>query len=303
MHYELIIVGGGPAGLTAGLYAARSRIKTLLLESTGLGGQMLKTYRIDNWPGSVEGISGYDLATQMQDHALRFGLQTQIANLLALKAVGREKILVTDQGELSCRAVIIATGAHQICLNIPGEAELTGKGVSYCATCDAPFYRKQRVAVVGGGDAAVEEALYLTRFTDQVKLIHRRDELRASPVLQEDLKKNPVEMLLSHIPLKVEGENAVKGLWVKNLKTNEERLLELDGVFIFVGTAPHTEFAAPGLSKNQHGFVVTDQFLNTSLPGVFAAGDCRENPLKQVVTAAGEGALAAHMAQRFLETK
>lgn len=303
MHHELIIVGGGPAGLTAGLYAARARVDALLMESTGPGGQMLNTYQIDNWPGDVQGVNGYDLSTRMHEHALRFGLQITTASLQSLELQGNKKVLTTDQGTYTCDAVIISTGAHPVPLGIPGEELLTGKGVSYCATCDAPFYRNQRVAVIGGGNTAAEEALYLTRFTKLVKLIHRRDELRANKILQEELQHSPVELVLSHIPLKVEGQQQVTGLWVRNLKTGQEELIELEGVFVFVGSSPHTKFAAPGLDKNDAGFILTDQILQTSLPGVFAAGDCRESPLKQVVTAAGEGALAAHMAQKFLEMK
>lgn len=303
MHYELIIVGAGPAGLTAGLYASRSRTKTLLLESISPGGQMLKTYHIDNWPGEVEGVNGYDLAMRMHDHAIRFGLEITVASLKACKLDGRKKILTTDQGEYTCDALILATGAQPVTLNIPGEEKFTGRGVSYCATCDAPFYRDQKVAVVGGGNTAVEEALYLTRFTDQVKLIHRRDELRADRILLEDLARSKIELLLSHVPLKVEGENNAKGLWVRDLKTQKEYMLELDGLFVFVGSAPNTGFDIPGLDRNPAGFIVTNHQMQTSLPGVFAVGDCRDNQLKQVVVAAGEGALAAYMAQNFLEKK
>jgi thioredoxin reductase (NADPH) len=306
MRHQLVIVGGGPAGLTAGLYAARARLDVVLLESSAPGGQMLKTYQVDNWPGDMNGVNGYDLAVRMHEHALRFGLRVETASLEALDYGAHTKgmrLLRTSYGEISAKAVILACGAYPHTLGIPGEDAFTGKGVSYCATCDAPFYRGQKVAVIGGGDAAVEEALYLTRFAREVTLIHRRDQLRASPVLQEEMGKSQVKLLLSTVPVEVLGNKQVEGLVVKNLKTGAQTALEAQGVFIFVGTDPQTAFAAPGLNKTSQGFILTDQNLCTSLPGVFAAGDCRESPLKQIVIAAGEGALAAYMAQKFLETE
>ena len=302
-EHQLIIVGGGPAGLTAGLYAARARLDVIMLESIAPGGQLSKTYRMDNWPGDVEGISGFELAERMQRHAQHFGLTIKSGTLEALTTDGKDKILTTDQGQYRAKAVLIATGANPATLNIPGETLLTGKGVSYCATCDGPFYRDQAVAVVGGGDTAVEEAIYLTRFASQVMLIHRRDELRATQILQEELLAHKVEKILSTIALAVEGDEQVVGVKVLDLKTNQEKSIPLHGVFIFVGTNPQTSFIAPGLDKNEQGFIITDQGLHTSLPGVFAAGDCRQSYLKQVVTAAGEGALATHMAQKYLELK
>jgi thioredoxin reductase (NADPH) len=266
---------------------------------------MLKTYQVDNWPGDVNGVNGYDLALRMHEHALRFGLRVKTASLEALDYGAHtqgQRLLRTNCGEISAGAVILACGAYPHTLGLAGEEAFTGKGVSYCATCDAPFYRGQKVAVIGGGDAAVEEALYLTRFAQEVTLIHRREQLRASPVLQEEQRKSAVQLLLATIPLEVLGDRQVKGLAIKNLKTGAPGKLTVQGVFIFAGTDPQTAFAAPGLHKTSQGFIVTDQNLCTSLPGVFAAGDCRENPLKQIVIAAGEGALAAHMAQKFLET-
>ena len=302
-EHQLIIVGGGPAGLTAGLYAARARLDVIMLESIAPGGQLSKTYRMDNWPGDVEGISGFELAERMQRHAQHFGLTIKSGTLEALTTDGKDKILTTDQGQYRAKAVLIATGANPATLNIPGETLLTGKGVSYCATCDGPFYRDQAVAVVGGGDTAVEEAIYLTRFASRVMLIHRRDELRATQILQEELLAHKVEKILSTIALAVEGDEQVVGVKVLDLKTNQEKSIPLHGVFIFVGTNPQTSFIAPALDKNEQGFIITDQGLHTSLPGVFAAGDCRQSYLKQVVTAAGEGALATHMAQKYLELK
>jgi thioredoxin reductase (NADPH) len=297
---QLIIVGGGPAGLTAGLYAARARLEVLLLESVAPGGQLTRTYRIDNWPGDVDGVNGYDLAERMRGHGQRFGLKITSATLEAISLEGEEKILTTSQGQFKASTVIIATGASPASLNIKGEKEYLGRGVSYCATCDAPFYRDMRVAVVGGGNTAVEEAIYLTRFAREVRLIHRRDQLRASAILQEELEKHKVKKELSATVAEISGNGQVSRIRLRDLKTDRLKNLEVDGVFIFVGNVPQTGFGAPGLVKDAQGFIITDQTLQTSLPGVFAAGDCRQNPLKQVVTAAGEGALAAFMAQKYL---
>jgi thioredoxin reductase (NADPH) len=297
---QLIIAGGGPAGLTAGLYASRARLDVLLLESVAVGGQLTRTYRIDNWPGEIEGIGGFDLAERMRLHSQNFGLNILFATLQDVRVEGREKILLTDQGEFRTLSLIIATGAVSTLLGVKGEKEYLGRGVSYCATCDAPFYRGMRVAVVGGGDSAVEEAIYLTRFAREVKLIHRREQLRASKILQEELNKHKVEQMLSAVVLEIAGQEQVTGIEVLDLKTNKQSRLDTDGIFIFVGTSPQTGFTSPGLAKNPDGFIITDQELQTSIAGIFAAGDCRQSPLKQVTTAVGEGALAAFMAQKYL---
>ncbi|MDR1397523.1 MAG: FAD-dependent oxidoreductase [Desulfarculales bacterium] len=297
---QLIIVGGGPAGLTAGLYASRARLDVLLLESVAVGGQLTRTYRIDNWPGEIEGIGGFDLAERMRLHSRNTGLNIAFATLQAIRMEGKDKILVTDQGEFKALSLIIATGATNALLGVKGEKEYLGRGVSYCATCDAPFYRDMRVAVIGGGETAAEEAIYLTRFAREVKLVHRREQLRASKILQEELDKHKVERILSTVAVEITGQDQVTGLELLDLKTNKQSRLNLDGVFIFVGNIPQTGFAAPGLAKNPDGFIITDQELRTGMAGVFAAGDCRQSPLKQVTTAVGEGALAAFMAQKYL---
>lgn len=299
---DLIIVGGGPAGLTAGLYAARARLDTLLLERLSPGGQVLNTHWVENWPGDVQGVSGFDLADRMRDHALKFGLTVKSVEVTGLKQDGHFKVLTTPSGEYRAKAVILALGASPRKLGIPGETELAGKGVSYCGTCDGPFFRDKVVVAFGGGNTAAEEAGFLTRFASQVYLVHRRDELRACAVLCERVKVNPkIKVLWSHAPLAIEGQDGVQAVRLKNLKTNEEFSLAAEGAFVFVGTTPSTAFLAGSLQLNEEGFIPTDQNMLTSMPGVFAAGDCRASLLRQIVVASGEGAVAAYAAQRYLE--
>ncbi len=301
-RYDLVIVGAGPAGLTAGLYAARARADAVLMERTAPGGQVLNTYMVENWPGEVEGISGYELAERMRKHAERFGLKFSTREVRALKPDGELKILETDSGEIGAKAVILAVGASPRKLGVPGEELLTGKGVSYCATCDGPFYRDKVVACFGGGDTAAEEALFLTRFASKVYLIHRRDELRATAVLAERVKQHDkIEILWSHIPVAIEGTQAVEAVRLKDLKTGREYSLAVEGAFVFIGNQPNTEWLKGVVEMDEGGYIITDQDMATSVPGVFAAGDCRAKLLRQIVVAAGEGATAAFAAQRYLE--
>lgn len=299
---DLVIIGGGPAGLTAGLYAARAKLKTLLLERFAPGGQILTTDWVENYPGFPEGISGYDLVDKMKGQAERFGLIIRSQEVQSLELKGAKKTVITDSGTIETRAVIIACGAAPQKLGIEGEGQLTGKGVSYCATCDGPFFRDQPVAVIGGGDTAVEEALYLTRFASRVFIIHRRDRLRAIQLIQERARNEAkIEIIWDTVALKISGDTAVKSLELKNVKTGLIRTLPVEGVFVFIGYIPNSGLVKDTLSLDDWGFIKTDNDMSTDIPGVFAAGDVRSKALRQVATAVGEGATAAYMAERYIE--
>lgn len=299
-EYELIIIGGGPAGLTAGIYASRARRKTILLEKMMCGGQMALTWEVENYPG-VGKISGFELGQRMETQAKEFGLEIAIAEVSALSREQDRILLSTTGGDYSCRALVIASGARHNRLGVPGEAELTGKGVSYCATCDGAFFQGAPVAVVGGGDTALEEAHFLTRFADKVHIIHRRDEFRAVKYLQEKIHSEAkIEPVLDSVVERVEGQEKVTGLILKNVKSGATSTLEVEGVFIFVGVSPNTEFLKDFVPTDAKGFVVTKEHLETVVPGVFAAGDVRAKKLRQIATAVGEGALAAVTADHYL---
>jgi thioredoxin reductase (NADPH) len=298
---ELAIIGGGPAGLTAGLYASRARMDVVLLERLGQGGQILLTDWVDNFPGFPDGLSGYELAEQMQAHAHKFGLRTENAEVRRL-TFGRPHRLDLGSEELEAQAVIIASGARPNRLGVPGEAELIGKGVSFCATCDGPFYKGLPVAVVGGGDSAVGEAVYLTRFASRVYVIHRRDELRAIKLEQERLFASPkAEVIWDTVVEAVEGHERVEAVRLKNLKTGERRRLEVEGVFVYIGMSPNVSFLPEGaLEADRWGFLMTDDEMRTRQPGVYAAGDVRSKSLRQIANAVGDGAVAAHHAQKYV---
>ena len=299
---ELVIVGGGPAGLTAGLYAARARMDVVLLEYLSPGGQMLNTDLVENWPGDVEPVTGFDLSDRMRKHAEHFGLPIENQEVTGLALDGQIKLVLTPKGEIPAKTVILCPGASPRKLGIPGEKELAGKGISYCGTCDGPFFRDVPVAAVGGGNTAAEEAVFLSKFASKVYMIHRRDELRAVGVLADRVKENPkIEVLWSHAPLAAQGEGRMESLLVKDLKTNREYDLAVEGAFIFVGTTPNTAFLGEVVEKDPGGFILTDRDQKTNLPGVYAAGDCCSKMLRQIVTAAGEGAVAAFAAQRYLD--
>jgi thioredoxin reductase (NADPH) len=299
---DLIIIGGGPAGLTAGLYAARSRLKTLLLEKLSPGGQVLLTDTVENYPGFPDGISGFELMDRMRRQAENFGLTIQGQEVIKLNLSPEKKEVVTDKGPLESRSLILTTGAMPRKLAIDGEDRLTGKGVSYCATCDGPFYRDREVAVIGGGDTAVEEAMYLTRFASKVHLVHRRDALRATKLLQERaFEQEKIAFVWDTIPHRILGETGVEGIELKNAKSGELSRLQVDGVFVFIGYDPNNDLVKGVLELDSYGFVVTDNDLTTSVPGVFAAGDIRSKLLRQISTAVGEGATAAFAAERYLE--
>jgi thioredoxin reductase (NADPH) len=303
--YQLVIIGGGPAGLSAGLYAARARLQTVLIEKGGAGGQVLLTAWIDNYPGFPEGISGFELADRMSKQAVRFGLESKIASVAALDLNAERKTIILENGErITCRSIILATGARPNKLGIPGEAEFTGKGVSYCATCDGPFFRDQEIAVVGGGDTAIQEADYLTKFARKVTVIHRRDTLRAMKILQEKAFANKrIDFIWNSVVSSIEGEAGVEAVRIRN-NDGQESLLRVSGVFVLIGTVPNNEILPLDcLQMDDWGFIRTDAEMQTNVPGVMAAGDIRSKSVRQVVNAAGEGAVAAITAENYINIK
>jgi thioredoxin reductase (NADPH) len=299
MH-DLIIIGGGPAGLTAGIYAQRARLKTVLIEKQMVGGQIAVSDVIENFPG-FPSISGAGLMEKFEEHARGLGLDIRFADVLTIDLDGDDKVVKTSEGEFRAKAVIVATGAKPRRLGVPGEKELTGKGVSYCATCDGPFFRGRSVMVVGGGDTAVKEASYLSKIAGKVYLVHRRDKFRAEKMHQEKVESTAnIEILRSHVLKEIKAENGlVHKASVQDLKTNETKEIDVEGVFIFVGINPTTDFV--DVEKDESGFIKTNQRMETSVAGIYAAGDCRTTPLLQVVTAAGDGATAAFMAEAYIE--
>ena len=298
MH-DLIIIGAGPAGLTAALYAGRFGLKALVLEKLVVGGRILLSESIENFPGFVNGISTQELIGRMRQQVEVLGIK--IENEEALEVDLKAKRVKTAVGSCSARAVIIAAGARPRKLGVAGEERLTGKGVSYCATCDAPLYKGKNVVVVGGGDALAEEALYLGRFAKQVTIVHRRQDLRASAILQERLKEDKkINFLLNSIVKEICGSTKVESVKIKNTVSSEEKEFPCDGVFIFIGYEPETEFLKSKLKLDAKGFIITDETLNTSQEGVFACGDCRSKSLYQVVTACGDGAVAADSAYKYV---
>lgn len=302
--YDMVIVGGGPAGLAAALYACRARYKTLLVERIGLGGQLLTYEKVDNYPGFPEGISTFELTELFKAQALRFGMEHRSLEVTGLDLSGPVKVLHTSEGPMEAKAVIIATGCTPRKLQVKGEAEFTGRGVSYCAICDGPFYRNEEVAVIGGGDTAVEEAVYLTKFASHVHIIHRRDTLRAVKILQEEALANPKitvhwNRIVSEI---LGGPQGVTGLVLQDTATCARSELNVSGVFVFVGLLPNTQWVPEDVRRDALGFLITDDQMATSVPGVFAAGDVRSKSLRQIVTAVGDGATAAFCAGRYVES-
>jgi thioredoxin reductase (NADPH) len=301
---DVAVVGGGPAGLSAGLYLCRSKVDTVLLEQELTGGQAALSPLIENYPGFPEGISGAELVERIKTQAERFGLETTtFARVEKIEDGGDVKALMLENGQVSARAVIIASGRSPRKMGIPGEDEYTGRGISYCATCDAPLFREKVVMVVGGGDAAVEEALHLVKFANKVILVHRRDELRASDYLKERAHAEPkLEFIWNSELAEVRGDKTVHSAVVTNKETDERTEIPVSGVFIYVGSTPNSAFAADLVELDDAGYIKTDEMMETGVAGIFAVGDVRANQFKQVITSAAEGALAASSAQRYLES-
>lgn len=301
--WDVIIIGGGPAGLTAGLYSSRAKLKTLLLEGGVIGGQAATTDWIENYPGFVDGVSGFELMYAFQQQAEKFGLEIRNEEALSLEVSEGVKTVSTSEASFSARAIIIASGAKPRQLGVPGEETFHGRGVSYCATCDGAFFQEKTVAVVGGGDAAVEEAIFLTRYALKVYLVHRRDTLRATGIIQERAFRNPkIHLCWNSAVQEIKGEGRVQTVSLRDLKTRKKKELEVDGVFIYVGVDPNTSFLRDAVRLSKEGYVCVDNSLQTSIPGVFAAGDVRDKDLRQVATAVGDGALVVYSVERYLAT-
>jgi len=299
--YDVIIAGAGPAGMTAAVYTSRANMSTLMLERGIPGGQMANTEEIENYPG-FGSILGPDLSTKMFEHAQQFGAEYAYGEIKEIRDEEPYKRVITGDKEYLTKSVIVATGAEHRLLGAPGEKELSGRGVSYCAVCDGAFFRNKELVVVGGGDSAVEEAVFLTRFASKVTIVHRRDQFRAQKILQKRAFENEkIEVIWDSAVKEIRGEGKVQSVLLENTKTGEQSELSTDGVFIYVGMDPLTESVRPLGITNDAGYVLTDEKMYTKVKGVFAAGDVREKLLRQVVTATGDGSIAAQSAQHFVE--
>jgi thioredoxin reductase (NADPH) len=302
--YDVIIVGGGPAGLSAGIYAARARLRTLLIEKDMIGGNIVYAELVENYPGFPQGISGMDLTQAMHDQAGKFGMETRMTDIKALSLDGEQKSVRTGEGDFIARSIIIAGGSTRQSIGAPGEKEFTGRGVSYCATCDAAFFADQPVAVIGGGNAAIQEAVHLTRFASEVTLVHRRAELRATRIEQERAFAQPkIKFAWNSTVVAIEGKDTVDGLRIKNVQTNQESTLKVNGVFVAIGFTPNTAYLQGILDLDDAGQIIVNDNMETNLPGVYAAGDIRSGSLRQVVMACADGASAAMNADKYLERR
>ena len=300
--YDIIIIGSGPAGLSAAIYAQRACLDTIVIEKNGIsGGQVLNTWEVDNYPG-FPGVTGFELSRQFREHANKLGARVVQDEVVQVELSGNVKKVVCEEETYEARCVILASGAHHRTLEVPGEEELRGAGVSYCATCDGAFFRGRTVAVVGGGDAALEDAIFLARMCEKVYIVHRRDKLRGAKRLQERLQAlENIEFVLNSETVAIEGNAQVEALRLRQTQTGEERRLDVDGVFIAVGIAPESELYAGQLELDEQGYIRADESGQTSVPGVFAAGDVRTKALRQILTAASDGANCVASAERYLQ--
>lgn len=302
--FDTVILGGGPAGFSAGLYAARGELSTAIVDVNMLGGQPSNYLELENYPGFVC-IGGYELMEKFEEHADKFGINKfPMQEILSVDLISNPKVIKTKEYEFNAKTVIIATGAKPMKLGVKGEKEFVGRGVSYCAVCDGAFYKDKVVAVVGGGNAAVEEAIYLTRFASKVYLIHRRDELRADKIVQCRAFENPkLEFVFDSVVKEIVGEDCVKSLVLENVKSKELTNLSADGVFPYIGISPNVDNFSGQITQDSKGFILTDDTMKTSIDGVFAVGDVRVTPLRQVITAAADGAISAVYASRYIESQ
>ena len=300
--YDIIIIGSGPAGLSAAIYAQRACLDTIVIEKNGIsGGQVLNTWEVDNYPG-FPGVTGFELSRQFREHANKLGASVVQDEVVQVELSGNVKKVVCEEETYEARCVILASGAHHRTLEVPGEEELRGAGVSYCATCDGAFFRGRTVAVVGGGDAALEDAIFLARMCEKVYIVHRRDKLRGAKRLQERLQAlENIEFVWNSETVAIEGNAQVEALRLRQTQTGEERRLDVDGVFIAVGIAPESELYAGQLELDEQGYIRADESGQTSVPGVFAAGDVRTKALRQILTAASDGANCVASAERYLQ--
>ncbi|MGD9474100.1 MAG: thioredoxin-disulfide reductase [Eubacteriaceae bacterium] len=302
MQYDTIIVGAGPAGLTAGVYAGRGMLKTLILERGGIGGQIATSWEIENYPGAPPESTGPGLTERMHQQCLEFGVEFKTEIFKGFEKVADKILVKTEHGDLETKTLIIATGSEPQMIGCQGERELRGMGVSYCATCDANFFKNMKVAVIGGGNTALEEALFLTKYAASVTIIHRRQELRGAKILQNRVKENEkIDFMLDSVVEEIIGSGYVEAIKVKNVVTNQIETIPMDGVFVFVGQKPNTDGFEGLLKQNDRGYLLTDDEMRTDIEGVFAAGDIRQKSLRQVVTATGDGAIAASNAIKFIE--
>ncbi|MEW6229634.1 MAG: thioredoxin-disulfide reductase [Bacillota bacterium] len=298
---EVVVIGAGPAGLAAALYAGRARLSTVVLERGAAGGQAVTTHLIENYPGFPEGITGPDLVQRMEQQARKFGADFRYADVRGIAKSDGGMLIHSSEGDIHAAAVIVATGTEPMRLGVPGEDRLRGAGVSYCATCDGAFFRDKHVLVIGGGDSAIVEALFLTRFASRVTVVHRRDELRATKVLQEDAFRNArIDFAWNSVVDEILGAEKVDGAVLKDAKTGDKRRIDADGVFIAIGSRPDTEFLSDLVDRDPRGYVLTDDRMRTRTEGLFAAGDVRSKSVRQVVTAVGDGAIAAVEAERYI---
>lgn len=304
LSFDTVILGGGPAGFSAGLYAARGELSTAIVDVNMLGGQPSNYLELENYPGFVC-IGGYELMEKFEEHADKFGINKfPMQEILSVDLISNPKVIKTKEYEFKAKTVIIATGAKPMKLGVKGEKEFVGRGVSYCAVCDGAFYKDKVVAVVGGGNAAVEEAIYLTRFASKVYLIHRRDELRADKIVQCRAFENPkLEFVFDSVVKEIVGEGCVKSLVLENVKSKELTNLSVDGVFPYIGISPNVDNFSGQITQDSKGFILTDDTMETSIDGVFAVGDVRVTPLRQVITAAADGAISAVYASRYIESQ
>ena len=302
-EFDTIILGGGPAGFSAGIYASRGAVSTAMIDINMMGGQPSNYLELENYPG-FSTIGGYDLMEKFEEHADKFGVEKfPMQEIEKVDLLSNPKIITTKEAEFKAKTIIIATGAQPMKLGVPGEKEFVGRGVSYCAVCDGAFYREKIVAVVGGGNSAVEEAMYLTKFADKVYLIHRRDSLRADKIVQERAFKNDkIEFVWDTVVKEIKGNEIVNSLVLENVKTNTISELAVNGIFPYIGITPNVEKINGQLEQDKSGFIITDETMKTSVDGVFAVGDVRHTPLRQVITAASDGAIGAVYAVKYIET-
>lgn len=300
--YDMIILGGGPAGFTAAIYASRSKMSVLVIEQMLSGGQIATTERIENYPGFPQGVGGLEFGQLLEEQARNFGAEMALATVEGVSLADAIKEVHTTEGTFRGRTLLIATGTRSMPLGVPGENELKGRGVSYCVTCDGAFFQDRPVMIVGGGDSALEEALVMTKFASKVYLVHRREELRAIEILQDRVRDNPkIELILNTVVEKINGKDAVESVTLYDKAQNKRWDVAVEGIFLYVGLIPNTEFLQGQLEQNGRGYITTDDAMETSVPGVFAAGDLREKSLRQVVTAVADGAIAAISAARYLD--
>lgn len=302
--FDIIIIGAGPAGLTAGLYTARSKLNVVCYERLAPGGEILNTEHVEDYPG-FELVGGQELAAKFTDHAMKFGLRIEMEDVQEVRKDGEDFLVRTDMGERRCGAVIYTPGGFPRKLEIPGEERYAGKGVSYCALCDGAFFQDEVITVVGGGNSAVEEGQFLTKYGSKVYLIHRRDQFRAHAVLVDKVRENPkVEIITDHVAEEVVGDDReMKQLRVRNVKTGETRELDATGLFVFIGFIPNTDLIQDPVEKDEAGFIITDQNMETNVPGLFVAGDCRSQLIRQITNASGDATTAAVAAEKYLEAQ